>query len=121
MDQQRVGTIHVTIEINWIPSYVPFHGEHVTHVIYTPTPIMNHDKSISLKPITPHVGIISKWTRFVWLTFVYNNRTNVMMRSWGVFSIGCVIIGVLTTNYNQLIDSICDRLLIMATGGSGGK
>jgi len=38
-------------------SYVPFHGEHVTHVVFISTPIVNHDKSISLKPIVPHVGI----------------------------------------------------------------
>jgi hypothetical protein len=90
MDQQHVGTIHATIEISWVPSYVSFHGEHVTHVIFTSTPIVNHDK-----PIIPHISIISNWTRFVWLK---NKHTNVMMKSWGVLTIGCVIIGVSITN-----------------------
>jgi hypothetical protein len=44
-----------------------------------------------------------------------------MMRSWGVLAIGCVIIGVPTTNYHWLTISIHDRLPIMVTNGSGGK
>jgi hypothetical protein len=63
MDQSQLEIIRIIIEMNEIPPYVPFHGEHVTYAIHLMTLVVNHEilittKLVRARLVTPCASIV---------------------------------------------------------------